>query len=248
MLLDLYKFLITLHYKAVDLKVPPVEGWLQITPEACGYFRNDYAIEVLRHLPYLNSTLEFHYKCNLLDYTTLTREHFDIRHQDSDEEEWWSTIDRVDAGWMVQLAAGYESYGRDFFLNVLDAEINEVFIRADVAGPVRLRIWIQEMKDAYCRLDIIPCPGRITMDCIGVPENEKSRIAEDEFKAQTEDWPTDLDVQYVRQVYRDHGWPYAFQRDKAFSYMCHLLEYMDNHSERSWPRADHGNDPRRWAY
>lgn len=71
------------------------------------------------------------------------------------------------------------------------------------------------MQDAYSRLHLIPCPGRATMDCRGVPEREERDgcITEDQFREQTEDWwLTELDVQYVRQVYRDYNRPVPKKR------------------------------------
>lgn len=126
MFLDFYKFLTTLHYDPSDLKVPPAGGWQGFTPEARQHFRNDYAIEVLRHLPYLNSSAEFHFNTKLLDYTTFATDQFTARHQDQDEEEWWSTNDIVDAEWMLPLAEGYASHGHDFTLNVMDGEVVEL--------------------------------------------------------------------------------------------------------------------------
>lgn len=190
-----------------------------------------------------------HQKCKLLDYTIFKRRYFDIRHQDIDDEEWWSTTERIDAGYIVQLAAGYESGGREIFLNVFDGEIIESFIRADIGDPMSLEDWIDRMKDAYCRLQLLPCPGKITLDCTDVPEYENGRIMQDEIKAQTGDWPTNLDIQYVRQVYRDHGWPNAFQRDAAFSYMRDLLVTIGDEANmhRRWPEAESFNDPREMA-
>ncbi|KAF5688730.1 hypothetical protein FCIRC_1740 [Fusarium circinatum] len=53
---DFYSFLTTLHYDQSDLKIPPPTGWPYITPESCGHYKSDYAIQVLRHLPYFDST------------------------------------------------------------------------------------------------------------------------------------------------------------------------------------------------
>lgn len=56
MLLDFYRFLITLHYKPEDLKVPPPDGWPELTPERCQHFRGDFALQVIRYLPYFTTT------------------------------------------------------------------------------------------------------------------------------------------------------------------------------------------------
>lgn len=201
-------------------------------------------------LTYLNSSASFHYKCKLLDYTTFEYKNFGSRHQDKDREEWWSTESRVPASWMVPLAAGRGNGGSEFFLNIVDGEINEIILSSSTPGPIPLKIWIDEMQDAYSRLHLIPCPGRVTMDCRDVPERDErdGRITEDQFREQTEDWPTELDVQYVRQVYRDHGWPHAFRRDDATAYLRELLVSIeDENDDRYWEEMSPHDDPRKWA-
>lgn len=180
------------------------------------------------------------------DYTTFEYEHFDSRHQDLDQEEWWSKEGIVDAGWMVPLVEGYESGGREYFLNVLDGEVYEMILMRVDPGPKRLKVWIEEMQEDYRDLRLIPCPGRVTMDCTDVPErqDEDGRITEEQIRQQTEDWPTELDVQYVRQVYRDYGWPHAFRKDEAFAYMSQLLVSLEEENDdRYWEEKDF-HDPR----
>lgn len=113
---------------------------------------------------------------------------------------------------MLPLAAGDGNGWSVFFPNTVDGEINEIILSSSTPGPIPLKMWIDEMQNAYNCLHLIPCPGRVTMDCRDVSERKEQdvRITEDQFREQTEDWPTELDVQYVRQVYRDCGWPHAF--------------------------------------
>lgn len=243
-LLEFYRFLTTLHYKPEDLKVPPPEGWPSISPEACGHFRSDYAIEVLRHLPYLTGDTQLHYKSKVLDYTAFSPQDFARRHQDDDEEEWWSTEGIVPAGDMVCLAAGYEDHGREFFLNVVECEVSEVLLRASDVGPVGLDQWISTMKESYRNLVLVPCPGRVTLDCYHtrMRGEREPRITEEEFRAQTEDWGTETDIHFVRQVYRDCGWPNAFRRDEAMTYLQPLLESIaDENDDRWWQESDAEN-------
>lgn len=71
-------FLTTLPYDLADLKVPPPEGWPELTPEYCANLKSGFAIEVLRHLPYFDSKSKaaIHYKSGLIDYSSLNREDF----------------------------------------------------------------------------------------------------------------------------------------------------------------------------
>lgn len=49
--------------------------------------------------------------------------------------------------------------------------------------------------------------------------------------AQTDSWETDLDVQYVRQIYREHGWPEAFRKDDAEKVLVEIIEAMEERGE-----------------
>lgn len=103
-MLDLCKFPATLHYNLVHLKIPPPEGWPQITPESCTHFKGDYAIQVLRHLPYFDSSDYFHVHSLLIDYKTLSRSWHEFYHQDKEDQEWWSIESEVPAGWILPIA------------------------------------------------------------------------------------------------------------------------------------------------
>lgn len=245
--LDFYKFLTKLNYKPEDLKIPPPEGWPNITPESCHHFRCDYAIEVLRHLPYLDSPMDIHFRSKLMNYTRAAPDHFIKHHQDQDQQEWWSVECEVPAARMLPIALGYESYGHDIYLNVIDGEVSEVILAAFDPNPWPLEPWLEDMKEAYRTLRIIPCPGRITMDCTDNPERQEGagRISEDEFRAQTDFWGSDLDAQYIRQVYRDFGWPDAFRQDEAFEYLHDLLvSIAEKDKYRKWAVAAPDRDPR----
>jgi hypothetical protein len=58
-------------------------------------------------------------------------------------------------------------------------------------------------------------------------EERETPITEKELLAQTDDWETELDVQYLRQVYRACGWPSAFSKDEAFDEVETLMEKRD---------------------
>jgi len=74
-------------------------------------------------------------------------------------------------------------------------------------------------------LKLIPGGSRITIEAEKVPEREgKERITLDEVNSQTQKWRTDLDVQYVRQIYRDHGWPQSFNQAAASRAIDNWLE------------------------
>lgn len=65
-------------------------------------------------------------------------------------------------------------------------------------------------------------------------------ISEHEVRAQTEEWypGTNLDWQFVRQIYRQYGWPDNFRRDDAVNFLETLME-QDLDRRLEWERADH---------
>ncbi|KAK3177721.1 hypothetical protein K4F52_009525 [Lecanicillium sp. MT-2017a] len=239
LLLDLYTFLTTLHYDPADLKLPPAGGWPGLTPASCAHFRGDYALQVLRHLPFLSNgsgsgskPQNLHYQCEVLDYTALDHDWFVGHHHDNDREEWWSTLSQVPADWMLPLALGFGRDASNFYLNVIDSEVCEYSMGYE--SPKPLEAWVAEMKDLYTRLRLIPCDGRLLLECKDVADSTR-RIGEDEFRAEDGYFPTDLDVQFVRQVYREYGWPSAFRYGEAMAYLLPLLdEIAENNNDRWW--------------
>lgn len=216
--LDFYIFLTTLHYDAAGLKTPLPEGWPGLTPEDCAGFKSDNAIEVLRRLPYFDSSQKaaIHYKSRLIDYTSLGREHFETGDWHEESIEFWSTDGEVDPIHVFFIAWGCESYGRGLLLNVKHGEIIEDMVRADQLDPCDVKSYFDDLREDYRSLKLIPCLGRITIEARDVDERaESDRISEEQVRAQTESWGTDLDVQYIRQLYRQHGWPDAFRKDDA---------------------------------
>jgi hypothetical protein len=218
--LDFYTFLTTLHYDARDLKIPPAEGWPTLTPEFCaGFSRSDRAIEVMRRLPYFSATCRAHikYKSRLIDYSTYTREQFEAGEDifDLGTEFRNADGDEIDPAHIVRIARGYESYGTEIFLNTHDGEITECLIRADDRDPMDIRDYFDELRDEYKSLRLIPCPGRETICADEVDERDGEPITEDQVRSQDKEWGTDSDIQFIRQMYRQYGWPDAFHRDEA---------------------------------
>lgn len=235
--LDFYTFLTTLHYDPAELKVPPPGGWPGITPELCAHFKSNFAIEVLRHLPYFDSRCrEFvHYKSKLIDYTSFTRENFEeARARDEDEEITDYDGNPMDMAHVFRIANGRESGGRLLFLNVRDGLLTEDWIRCDGLGPMDVNEYFGRLKESYRRLQVIPCPGRTTLVEPNM-DDRGDKITKEQVCAQTEKWCTELDVQYIKQVYRHYGWPDAFRRDKSTAAIDELMSSMVEQRE-AWEK------------
>jgi hypothetical protein len=232
--LDFYNFLCTLHYDVADLKIPPPEGWPTLTPAYCANFKTDYAIEVLRHLPYFDSKSAIHYKSALIDYSTLSHNFF-ASYEAEDREgavDFESTEGEVDPCHVFFIAWGHESGGRDLLLNVKHGEIIEEMIRCSHIGSYDVKEYFDIMKEAYRSLKLIPCLGRITIEAEKVQERVE-KISEEEIWDEEEGWGTDLDVQYLRQIYREYGWPDAFKKEEAKTAVDELMKSIED-SRGGW--------------
>lgn len=232
--LDFYQFLTTLHYKPENLKVPPPEGW---GDKVHTHGKSDLAVEVLRRLPYFNSdeTTAIHYKSSLLDYTTLPHDYF--------ADSWMDTADdyydfmregrAVDPTDIVFIATGYESGGRQFLLDVNRGEVSVDVIRCEIFAGVDVNEFFDTLKEEYRSLRVIPYEGCVSMEAENVSECDEE-ITEAEVCAQSEYWWSELDAQYVRQMYRSYGWPDAFRREEAFKAMEGLNESMREAGRDEW--------------
>ncbi|KAH7145462.1 hypothetical protein B0J13DRAFT_501166 [Dactylonectria estremocensis] len=226
--IDFYTFLTTLHYDKADLKIPPPGGWPCLTPELCADYKPDETIQVLRNLPYFDrrSLLEFHYHSRLLDYTTFTRQDFEEATEDYEpEQEFWGFEGQIDPGHLFCIAEGSGYGGHHLFLNARDGEIIQ-----DTVGVNQESYPVEEYFDTlmkqYRNLELIPCPGRVTLEASNV--DKRDIVSLEEVCNQMEYWPTDLDIQYVRQLYRQHGWPGAFRKDEATKAIDDLMSVVKN--------------------
>jgi hypothetical protein len=227
--LDFYEFLATLHYDRANLKIAPPGGWPSLTVEHCAGYKSNLAIEVLRRLPYFKNIgrdVYVHYKSDLVDYTALGRKHFRDKNRwaeyadpDNFRDDWYD-IELCD---VVFIAWGHESGGRDLMLDVRRGAIIEEEIRGNHVGVWDVRVYFDRMKEAYRSLQLIPCLDFEMVEAWDEDEPD-DEISIEEVLAQTDDWLTDLDTQYGRQIYRQHGWPDAFRKDDAKKAVDKLME------------------------
>ncbi|GKU11787.1 hypothetical protein FLAG1_12144 [Fusarium langsethiae] len=239
---DFYSFMATLNFDKSELKIPPPTGWSEVTLESCGHMKSDYTVEVMRYLPYFDnkSTSQIHYRSKLFDLTVWTPGDFKKHSEIHQAMEFWSSEDEQDPSDVVCIAEGYGTGGRGLWLLVKDCEIIEELSEVDVMSAVPVEDFFSNLREQYENLKLIPGERRITIEAENVPER-KQRITEDEVNGQTEEWGTDLDIQYVRQIYRDYGWPHSFDMEAASRVVDTWLEPSGSDVEEgprgySWPR------------
>ncbi|CAG7562526.1 unnamed protein product [Fusarium equiseti] len=238
-LLNFYQFLTTLHYDAKYLKTPPPEGWPGLDPLLNHLARSDKVGEVMKHIPYFDNdcTSYIHFKSRFVDYPNLPEDCFEdvMDWRLNSDNRTWSTRREtfVDFYDFFPLALGRETWGRHIWLNVRDGEIMQEDNKVQDVEPVDLKEYLEGLKQAYINLNLIPCRGRlileVTKDVSELPDGQ--RITEEEVIAQDEEWETELDIQYIRQLYRDFGWPNAFKRDEAFDAVDKLMDKIRDRRE-----------------
>ncbi|KAJ4011757.1 hypothetical protein NW752_004159 [Fusarium irregulare] len=245
-LLDFYQFLTTLHYDAQYLKTPPPEGWPGLDPLLDYLARSNHVREVMKRIPYFDNDCKsyIHFKSRFIDFPTLPERYFksvmDWRVQWSNEA-WSNRRDTiVDFYDFFPLALGHETWSRHIWFNARDGEIIEEAHREGDPEPVDLKEYLEALKQAYISLDLIPCRGRLTIEVIDVNElPEGQRVTEGEVIAQDDEWGTDLDIQFIRQLYRDCGWPNVFRREEAFDAVDILMDKIkDRRGEWEVERED----------
>ncbi|KAG4285896.1 hypothetical protein FPRO06_07156 [Fusarium proliferatum] len=194
--------------------------------DSCIHFKSDYAIQVIRHLPYFDSTCikYVHYKSKPLDLTAFTLDDFEKHMNYHQDREFWSSEgEQMDPSDVVCIAVGHESFSRELWLNVKDCEIFEDFHAGDLLDAVPVEGFFDNLKEQYQSLKFIPGKRRITVEAENLLE-QGVRIKEEDVTGQTEEWGTDLDVQCVRKIYRDHGWPGSFDMETASEAIDKWLE------------------------
>ncbi|KAI0851377.1 hypothetical protein F5Y00DRAFT_267622 [Daldinia vernicosa] len=218
---DFYTFLTKMYIADSALKHPPEGGWPNITPENCsGFGKNEFVVDLLKHLPYIqggqDNDVDIYYKCNVLDYSTVTPEQFSGT---------WIKIGEIAASTdepipahTVVIAEGHESGGVDLLLDTEKGTIIEEIIRHRRGGEWDVMEYFGNLKRKYEGLQTFHIPGTETIqevpDIFNEDETatpEKGPVREDGFF-----FPTERDNRWIRHIYRSHGWPGPeYRRDEC---------------------------------
>jgi hypothetical protein len=244
---EYYTFLTTFYIPTSALKRPPPGGWPNITNKnTAGFGKSQCVIDLLKFLPYIDDTdahqmiTNIHYKCDVVDYSTITPEGFSGKRihygemgiqyvADQQEEERKqekaakAAGDATDAESyfdpdilrmenMFALAKGYESGGRSLVLDVVNGTIHEDVIRCNQIDPVDAREFFEGLRRQFETLEMVPVMGELY-------ENV-SEVGDDE---EIEEGGVD---KVFKRIYRQHGWPgEGYRKEEA-------LEAVERERER----------------
>ncbi|KAK4172338.1 hypothetical protein QBC36DRAFT_363030 [Triangularia setosa] len=255
--LNFYQFLTTLQYSPSDLKIPPPGDWPHLTRKAGAPvdYNTDFTLEVMRHLPYIGGKMHYEYKFIFIDYSTLdpkTSYSFKKNKGGYPADDWFQTFHsnmyegeppRGDC--LIPLTCGWEGGGVVLLLDVKKSEIVEDVVRCQ-GNSFGVQEYIDRLKVRFSKLKLIPCDGRLVL-----PDKMQERdtlVMEKDFWDQNFDnehgwhdhWGTDVDIAYIKQVYRGHRWPDNFRREECFRFMNALMEKVQE-TRDSWEEWDDGH-------
>ncbi|CVK86486.1 uncharacterized protein FMAN_06243 [Fusarium mangiferae] len=190
-------------YEGSDVSNEPQEP--RLTPDEPRTLFIDF-YTFLTTLHYDNTCIEYvHYKSKLLDLTAFNLDDFEKHKNYHQDWEFWSSEgEQTDPSDVVCIAVGHESFSRELWLNAKDCEIFEDFHAGDMLDAVPVEDFFSSLKEQYQSLKLTPGKSRITIEAENVPEHG-GEVKEQDVTDQIEEWGTDLEVQYVSQIYQDHG-------------------------------------------
>lgn len=135
----------------------------------------------------------------------------------------------ADSKHILQIAAGWESGGNELFLSTRTGEmVTPLTGYGNNADDVRE--YVDRTKRHFETLQMIPYSEGFNNLAAGLVDIHE-HITEEEILNAEGDWETDLAKRYLRQVYREHGWPKEFRREEAFSVVDGLLEKLKEREE-----------------
>lgn len=106
--------------------------------------------------------------------------------------------------------------------------------------PMPFEEYIATWKQNLESLQIIPGPpGYMCYGILNIPEATRI-VTEEEVLAQGMDvgevFPNELETHYIRQIYREYGWPHAFRREEGFAAVKVFIEKLSASEtcDREW--------------
>lgn len=132
---DYYKFLDRLHLPESSIVYPPPSGWPDITSEDYTHlFKTSFAIEVLRHLPYIQRTWDgrtnINTGCYVVDYSTYTQ---GLSNTGGEPYTSLKDVNYTMPEYVVLIAWGNVN-GVELLLDTLSGTIYEMTVRGEVGG------------------------------------------------------------------------------------------------------------------
>lgn len=246
--LSYYRFLTTLTFNPKHLHVPPESGWPELTDDYCAHFKSPYALETLRHLPFWASDenylehLQVHeYKGLFVNYLALQTEgfaEFDTKIFPTyegfrtDGQDMQDRPDRTDC---ILLAIHHSTLGVGI---VLDTKRGIIYEDAIDVTSHDVEEYFQQLRHKFNSLQLIPgCVlGDETFDGHFVDETTKHITEQDVLSQQGEMWGTILDRQFVRQIYRQYGWPHQFRKEEASATLEKVIRRVETERKGTgWP-------------
>ncbi|KAH6694056.1 hypothetical protein F5X68DRAFT_200163 [Plectosphaerella plurivora] len=232
---EYYEILQRLKFDDDSIDYPPPGGWPNITPEIFApYGKTDFALSVLRHLPYTRGGTDWNslgYKTDGCDFSTCaTSSDVEGHVRWVDWHEAWLEENRLeDEGGadisaikhVVTLAMGHESGGIILLLDTFAGLIFEDEVRGDRRSVLSPREFCDMSRNRLERLEMVfrDHEENFELDYKEIEKYQgdhgKLHTMQGYDRAQTDaDWepvPEDdddeLDWHWIAHLYRKFGWP-----------------------------------------
>jgi hypothetical protein len=212
-----YEFLTTFCIPKTALKCPPEDGWPNLTPEATTCLnKTDFVIDLLRHLPYITEeeyghfVTRIHYKCNVVDYSTLSPEQLSNSAIDFGVYAEIAELEPEMYEHTLLFAVGYESGGRMMLLNTKTGEMHVEMLRYQSDAIEDVDQYLDGLMQLYKTLEMVPIPGveDLMENLEQEEEGYETKLKEDCLAQTRDEWfPSRLDARWIRHLYRKSGWP-----------------------------------------
>ncbi|CAG9976174.1 unnamed protein product [Clonostachys byssicola] len=221
---EYYSLLQRLKFPADSVKTPPALGWPAMTTAACAVLgKTPFAIDVLRHLPYISNShrhfdiTNLDYRCDAVDYSDLDPEELprkDVEEAWADElqgEQGPEDGDRIsNFKHVVMVANTVHTGGVVLLLDTFSGKIFEQFVicGSGVRLPVGEYFASRMERIRKLQLIFINWMDPQDMDDAGIDlEVEYDPGPKDSEGEPASDRDTKELVGWVRHLYRKFGWP-----------------------------------------
>jgi hypothetical protein len=130
---------------------------------------------------------------------------------------------------VIQIATGHESGGIDVYLDTKRGTIMVDIVRMGYDDTYDLKEYFDQLKEKYRSFELLRVPGATVFD---KDRDEMSRaVSESEAYSQRGvGFGSRVDKQWIRQIYRSHGWPYKFRKNDAMQ----ALEAFERRRDAEW--------------
>lgn len=221
---DHYGFLTNLHIPEKALIFPPLGGWPNLTYENCKEWgKAGLVIDVLRRLPYIESSTEWADNTTNIDYNCYVIDYSKYEPGKEYPGKWgdmiyhWRSYDPIDGESIkpetrIVFASGYESGAVVLAWDIMTGYVFPEIMKCWSESPLPLELFFDQQKRKLRSCQNMFVPGHEPLDLRGLSDEDAQY---DSLKMDMRGEPSspgqffgdEGDIAWVRHLYLKHGWP-----------------------------------------